>query len=238
MQKLLLFVDKVSTWVGQAFSWLIVALTLLITWEVFSRYVLDAPARVGVRRDDHDVRHAVHDGGRLHAGEERPRARRRAVRLLPAAHCRRRSTSSCTSCSSSPASSRSPGPATSTPPSRGRSTSTRTSPPTARRSIPFKTVIPIAGAFLLLQGIVEIIRCVICLQAGRLAVARGGRRGSRRRQAEGDGAREGRGHREARLARRAAGRRRANEEGSLVRPVDHGGGRDRDLRADAARPRR
>ena len=29
MQKLLLFVDKVSTWVGQAFSWLIVALTLL-----------------------------------------------------------------------------------------------------------------------------------------------------------------------------------------------------------------
>src|SRR5260221_5731 len=43
MQKLLLFVDKVSTWVGQAFSWFIVALTLHITWEVFSRYVLDNP---------------------------------------------------------------------------------------------------------------------------------------------------------------------------------------------------
>src|SRR3989449_2392525 len=43
MQKLLLFVDKLSTWVGQAFSWLIVALTLHITWEVFSRYVLDHP---------------------------------------------------------------------------------------------------------------------------------------------------------------------------------------------------
>ena len=43
MQKLLLFVDKVSTFVGQAFSWLIVALTLLISWEVFSRYVLDHP---------------------------------------------------------------------------------------------------------------------------------------------------------------------------------------------------
>ena len=43
-------------------------------------------ARLGVRRHDHDVRHAVHDGGRLHAGEERPRARRRALRLLPAAH--------------------------------------------------------------------------------------------------------------------------------------------------------
>ena len=71
---------------------------------------------------------------------------------------------------------------------------------------PFKTVIPIAGAVLLLQGIVEIIRCLICLQDGRLAVARGGRRGGRRRQAEGDGARQGRGHREARLARREAGR--------------------------------
>jgi TRAP-type mannitol/chloroaromatic compound transport system permease small subunit len=31
---------------------------------------------------------------------------------------------------------------------------------------PFKTVIPIAGGILLLQGLVEIVRCVICLQNG------------------------------------------------------------------------
>jgi TRAP-type mannitol/chloroaromatic compound transport system permease small subunit len=31
---------------------------------------------------------------------------------------------------------------------------------------PFKFVIPIAGAVLLLQGIVEIVRCVICLRVG------------------------------------------------------------------------
>jgi TRAP-type mannitol/chloroaromatic compound transport system permease small subunit len=31
---------------------------------------------------------------------------------------------------------------------------------------PFKTVIPIAGAILLAQGIVEIIRCIICLKQG------------------------------------------------------------------------
>ena len=43
MQKLLLAVDKLSTVIGQAFSWLIVVLTLLITWEVFSRYALDNP---------------------------------------------------------------------------------------------------------------------------------------------------------------------------------------------------
>ena len=43
MQNLLLLVDKISTWIGQFFSWLIVALTLMIAWEVFSRYALDNP---------------------------------------------------------------------------------------------------------------------------------------------------------------------------------------------------
>ena len=43
MQKLLLTVDKISTFVGKTFSWLIVSLTFLITYEVFSRYALDAP---------------------------------------------------------------------------------------------------------------------------------------------------------------------------------------------------
>jgi len=31
---------------------------------------------------------------------------------------------------------------------------------------PFKTVIPFAGAIILVQGIVEIIRCIICLKQG------------------------------------------------------------------------
>jgi TRAP-type mannitol/chloroaromatic compound transport system permease small subunit len=31
---------------------------------------------------------------------------------------------------------------------------------------PFKTIIPIAGVLLLLQGLVEIVRCVVCLQTG------------------------------------------------------------------------
>src|SRR5256885_13283529 len=43
MEKLLLTIDQLSPWVGQAFSWLIVALTLFISWEVFSRYALDHP---------------------------------------------------------------------------------------------------------------------------------------------------------------------------------------------------
>ena len=43
MQKLMLTVDKISTFVGKVFSWLIVSLTFLITYEVFTRYALDAP---------------------------------------------------------------------------------------------------------------------------------------------------------------------------------------------------
>jgi TRAP-type mannitol/chloroaromatic compound transport system permease small subunit len=43
MQKILLGIDKISTFVGHAFSWLIVALTALMTWEIFSRRFFDAP---------------------------------------------------------------------------------------------------------------------------------------------------------------------------------------------------
>jgi TRAP-type mannitol/chloroaromatic compound transport system permease small subunit len=43
MQKVLLGIDKLSTFVGHAFSWLIVALTALMTWEIFSRRFFDSP---------------------------------------------------------------------------------------------------------------------------------------------------------------------------------------------------
>src|SRR5262245_35676242 len=40
MQKILLSVDKLSTWIGQFFSWLVVVLTVSISWEVVSRYAV------------------------------------------------------------------------------------------------------------------------------------------------------------------------------------------------------
>jgi TRAP-type mannitol/chloroaromatic compound transport system permease small subunit len=43
MQKFMLAVDRFSTWMGQLFAWLIVLLTFAISWEVFSRYVLGKP---------------------------------------------------------------------------------------------------------------------------------------------------------------------------------------------------
>ena len=44
----------------------------------------------------------------------------------------------------------------------------------------FKTVIPIAGALVMLQGLAEIVRCIVCLRTGAWPVAPGGRRGDRR----------------------------------------------------------
>ncbi len=41
----------------------------------------------------------------------------------------------------------------------------------AGHDYPFKALIPIAAAFLLLQGVAEVIRCVICLRTGSAAPA-------------------------------------------------------------------
>jgi TRAP-type mannitol/chloroaromatic compound transport system permease small subunit len=43
MTKFLFFIDSLSSWVGKAFAWLILVLTLGISYEVFVRYVLRAP---------------------------------------------------------------------------------------------------------------------------------------------------------------------------------------------------
>ena len=43
MSKLLVAVDRFSTWIGKFFAWTVVGLTMLISWEVFSRYVLNTP---------------------------------------------------------------------------------------------------------------------------------------------------------------------------------------------------
>uniref|UniRef100_UPI003CFC1672 TRAP transporter small permease subunit n=1 Tax=Alcaligenes faecalis TaxID=511 RepID=UPI003CFC1672 len=43
MQKIQVFIDRFNTWIGQLFGWLVLALTLFVSFEVFSRYVLSNP---------------------------------------------------------------------------------------------------------------------------------------------------------------------------------------------------
>ncbi|QJR16192.1 TRAP transporter small permease subunit [Usitatibacter palustris] len=165
MQKLLLFIDKVSTWVGQAFSWLIIALTMFITWEVFSRYVLSNPHAYAfdtmimlygtlfmmagaytLSKNGH-VRGDVLYGffpTRLQAGLDLtlyicffiPGV----VALAYAGFIYAGESWAI----------------------REHSNVTADGPPI----YPFKTIIPIAGAFLLAQGIVEIVRSAIALKTG------------------------------------------------------------------------
>ena len=42
-QRLIRAIDRVSSWSGKAFAWLIVALTLVVCVEVFKRYILNRP---------------------------------------------------------------------------------------------------------------------------------------------------------------------------------------------------
>jgi TRAP-type mannitol/chloroaromatic compound transport system permease small subunit len=165
MQKALLFVDKVSTWVGHAFSFLIVGLTLLISWEVFSRYALDHPhawafdvmimmyGTLFMMAGAYTLAKNGHVRGDVLYGFFPPRLQAGldltlyilffipgVIALVWAGY---------TYAAESWA-------------INEHSTITAEGPPI----YPFKTIIPIAGAILLVQGVVEIIRCVICLKKG------------------------------------------------------------------------
>lgn len=43
MKRFLFFIDAVNTWIGKAFSWLIVSLTVTVAYSVVARYVFRAP---------------------------------------------------------------------------------------------------------------------------------------------------------------------------------------------------
>ncbi len=165
MQKTLLFIDKVSTWVGHAFSWLIVGLTLLISWEVFSRYALDHPhawafdvmimlyGTLFMMAGAYTLSKNGHVRGDVLYGFFRPRTQATLDLMLYIVFFI-------------------PGVFALTYAGyyyagdswriNEHSNITYEGPPV----YPFKTIIPIAGAFLLVQGIVEIVRCIICIKQG------------------------------------------------------------------------
>ncbi len=165
MQNLLLFIDKVSTWIGQFFSWLIVALTFMISWEVFSRYVLDSPhawafdvmsmmyGSLFMMAGAYTLSKNGHVRGDVLYGFFPPRLQAwldlilyilffipGVVALAYAGY----------------------GFAAESWAINEHSNITANGPPV----YPFKTILPIAGAFLLAQGLVEIVRCIVCIKQG------------------------------------------------------------------------
>jgi len=166
MQKSLLIIDKISTFVGKTFSWFIVSLTLLITYEIFSRYALDEPhpwafdvtlmmyGALFMMAGAYTLSRNGHVRGDVLYGFFPPRAQAALdltlyfVFFLPGvvALCWAGYIYAGDSWRI-----------------LEHSSITAEGPPI----YPFKTVIPVAGGFLLIQGIVEMIRCVICLKEGK-----------------------------------------------------------------------
>lgn len=165
MQRVLFFVDGISTWVGQVFAWLALALTLQVSWEVFSRYALNQPnawsfdlmimmyGTIIMMAGAYTLAKNGHVRGDVLYGFFPPRLQAGLdlvlyfvffipgiVALVWAGY---------TYAAESWAIAE-------------HSTLTANGPPLYH----FKTTIPIAGVLLLMQGIVEIIRCVICLRDG------------------------------------------------------------------------
>jgi TRAP-type mannitol/chloroaromatic compound transport system permease small subunit len=165
MQAFFLFVDKVSTWLGHTFSWLILALTLLISWEVFSRYVLDNPhpwafdlmimmyGSMFMMAGAYTLSKSGHVRGDVLYGFFPPRLQAGldlvlyilfffpgVIALAYAGYFYAGEAWAI----------------------KEISNITSDGPPV----YPFKTIIPIAGGMLLLQGVVELLRCVVCLRDG------------------------------------------------------------------------
>lgn len=164
MQKLLMSVDRLSTWLGKACAWSVVGLTLLISWEVFSRYVLNKPhawvldaqimlyGLLFMSAGAYTLAKNGHVRGDVLYGFFKPRTQAGVdltlyvVFFLPGIVAL--TWAGWTFANESLA-------------IREQTFNADPLP-----IYPFKFVVPIAGAMLLLQGLVEIVRCVICLQTG------------------------------------------------------------------------
>lgn len=164
MRNSLWAVDRLSTFVGKAFAWTVVLLMLLISWEVFSRYALNRPhawvldaqimlyGTLFMTAGAYTLSKNGHVRGDVLYGFFHPRTQA-AIDLvlyvlffLPGIvaltwagwHFAQESLA----------------------------IREQTFSADALPLYPFKFVIPLAGAVLLLQGVVEIARCVICLRSG------------------------------------------------------------------------
>jgi TRAP-type mannitol/chloroaromatic compound transport system permease small subunit len=164
MQKLLLAVDRLSTWLGQAFAWAIVLLTLMISWEVYSRYVLNSPhdwalnlqimmyGTLFMMAGAYTLSKNGHVRGDVLYGFFQPRTQATIdlvlyiVFFLPGIVALTYAGWSYAN--------------------EALAIREKTFSATPLPLYPFKFVIPFAGGLLLLQGLVEIVRCVRCLQTG------------------------------------------------------------------------
>jgi TRAP-type mannitol/chloroaromatic compound transport system permease small subunit len=165
VQHFLHTVDRISTWVGKAAAWLIIGLMTLVCVEVFKRYILNAPTAwifdatnmfygsLFMLSGAYTLAQNAHVRGDFLYGSMRPRTQASfdlvlyVVFFLPGIAALIYAGYDYAAHSWRIAE---------------HSSVTAEGPPIYQ----FKTVIPIAGALVMLQGAAEIMRCIVCLKTG------------------------------------------------------------------------
>jgi TRAP-type mannitol/chloroaromatic compound transport system permease small subunit len=166
VQKFLLAADHISTWAGKTVAWLIMALMFAVCIEVFKRYILNAPTAWMFDLDSmlygtlfmmcgaYTLAQDAHVRGDFLYGSMKPRTQATLdlvlyiLFFLPGIAALIYAGIDYAAISWH---------------INEHSNVTSEGPPV----YPFKTVIPIAGVLVLIQGVAEIVRCVVCLQTGQ-----------------------------------------------------------------------
>jgi len=163
-QRVLHAADRLSTWVGKAFSWLIVALMTVVCVEVFKRYALNAPTAwiydannmmygtLFMMCGAYTLSQDGHVRGDFLYGSMKPRTQAALDLVLYIVFFL-------------------PGIGALTwagwdyfhDSYAMRETTFNATP---LPLYPFKAVIPVAGTIVMLQGLAEILRCVVCIRSG------------------------------------------------------------------------
>jgi TRAP-type mannitol/chloroaromatic compound transport system permease small subunit len=165
VQSFLYWVDSVSTWVGKAFAWMILVLMLYVCAEVVKRYWLNNPSAwffdlstmmygaTFMMCGAYTLAQDGHVRGDFLYGNFKPRTQATLDLILYIVFFLPGIAALCYAGMDYANASWKIG---------EHSSITADGPPLYH----FKTFIPIAGALVMLQGLAEIVRCVVCLKTG------------------------------------------------------------------------
>jgi len=165
IQKLLFVADRISTWAGKLTAWLIIALMLVVCVEVFKRYILNSPdawiydinnmmyGTLFMMCGAYTLAQDAHVRGDFLYGSMKPRTQAGLDLALYILFFLPGIVALVYAGVEYAGESWRIG---------EHSNVTADGPPVYH----FKTVIPIAGALVMLQGLAEILRCVVCLKTG------------------------------------------------------------------------
>lgn len=166
VQRFLLTADHISTWTGKAVAWLILVLMSVVCVEVFKRYILNAPTSWIFDLDSmlygtlfmlcgaYTLAQDAHVRGDFLYGSMKPRTQAMLdlvlyiLFFLPGVIALIYAGYDFAAISWH---------------INEHSNVTAEGPPVYQ----FKSVIPVAGVLVLIQGLAEIVRCVVCLQSGQ-----------------------------------------------------------------------